>query len=70
MPRTKKNTEPAKSLLQLEQELEEILEKLEREDLDLETSFLYYQKGIELLKQCNTAVDMVEKQLIILEENE
>ena len=68
MPRAKKNVEEAKSLVELERELEDILMQLEREELDLETSFALYQKGMQLLKQCNAAVDTVEKQLIILEE--
>ena len=68
MPRGKKNVEEAKSLVELERELESILMQLEQDELDLETSFALYQKGMQLLKQCNAAVDTVEKQLIILEE--
>ena len=68
MPRAKKNVEDAKSLVELERELEAILMQLEQDELDLETSFVLYQKGMQLLKQCNAAVDTVEKQLIILEE--
>ena len=68
MPRAKKNIEEAKSLAELERELEAILMQLEQDELDLETSFALYQKGMQLLKQCNAAVDTVEKQLIILEE--
>ena len=70
MPRAKKNAEDAKSLVELERELEAILMQLEQDELDLETSFTLYQKGMQLLKQCNAAVDTVEKQLIILEEGE
>lgn len=70
MPRAKKNVEDAKSLVELERELEAILMQLEQDELDLETSFTLYQKGMQLLKQCNAAVDTVEKQLIILEEGE
>ena len=70
MPRAKKNVEEAKSLVELERELEAILMQLEQDELDLETSFALYQKGMQLLKQCNAAVDTVEKQLIILEEGE
>ena len=70
MPRAKKNVEETKSLVELERELEAILMQLEQEELDLETSFALYQKGMQLLKQCNAAVDTVEKQLVILEEGE
>ena len=68
MPRAKKNPEETKNLATLERELEEILGQLEQDELDLETSFALYQKGMQLLKQCNAAVDGVEKKLIILEE--
>ena len=47
---------------------EEILAKLEDEEIGLEASFQLYQEGMKLLKSCNAAVDKVEKKLIILEE--
>ena len=43
--------------------------KLEGEDVNLEESFRLYQKGMELLKQCNTVIDAVEKKVLILDEN-
>ena len=49
-------------------ELQEILEKLEDEELGLEASFQLYQEGKKLLKYCNTVIDKVEKKLIVLEE--
>lgn len=48
--------------------LDAIMEKLEQEKISLEDSFLLYQQGMKLLKQCNDSIDRVEKQLIILEE--
>jgi len=50
-------------------ELNEIISKLEAEDISLEDSFSMYQKGMKLLKVCNDSIDKVEKQLIILGEN-
>lgn len=50
-------------------ELNEIINQLENEDVTLEESFSLYQKGVELLKYCNNSIDKVEKQLIILGEN-
>lgn len=47
-------------------ELNEIIKKLESEDISLEDSFSLYQEGIKLLKSCNDSIDKVEKQLIIL----
>lgn len=53
-----------KSFLQLN----EIIKKLESEEISLEDSFSLYQEGIKLLKSCNDSIDKVEKQLIVLGE--
>lgn len=61
----------AKEMKTLEQSMEElqiILEKLEDENIGLEESFRLYQDGMKLLKNCNAAIDKVEKKLMILEE--
>ena len=52
------------------EELNEIIGKLEKEDITLEESFYLYQEGMKLLKYCNNSIDRVEKQLIIIGENE
>ena len=52
------------------EELNEIIGKLEKEDITLEDSFHLYQEGMKLLKYCNNSIDKVEKQLIIMGENE
>ena len=49
-------------------ELEKIVEKLEDEEITLEESFKLYQNGMKLLKKCNTAIDKVEKELIVISE--
>lgn len=49
-------------------ELNEIIKKLESEEISLEDSFSLYQEGIKLLKSCNDSIDKVEKQLIVLGE--
>jgi exodeoxyribonuclease VII small subunit len=60
-----------KSLEVAFEDLNKIIGNLEKEDISLEDSFKLYQEGIVLLKHCNTALDKVEKQLIVLgEENE
>ena len=51
------------------QELEQVMEELSGADISLEQSFSLYKKGMDLLLQCNQAIDKVEKELIILEEN-
>jgi len=49
-------------------ELNEIINKLEKEEISLEESFSLYQEGMQLLKYCNNSIDKVEKQLIVLGE--
>ncbi len=61
-------SEDKKSLETAFGELEEILAKLEEEDITLEESFALYQEGMKMLKYCNNSIDKVEKQLIVLGE--
>ena len=55
--------------MQLE-ELEKVLEQLEDETTPLETSFSLYERGMALVKEINSRIDKVEKQMIILEGQE
>lgn len=48
--------------------LEEIVGKLEDEEISLEESFKLYQEGVKLLQKCNTAIDKVEKELVVISE--
>ncbi len=48
--------------------LEEIIERMEHEDLSLEDSFKAYEEGMRIVISCNEQIDKVEKQLIILNE--
>ncbi len=50
-------------------QLDEIVEKLEAEDVSLEDSFALYHKGMDLLKVCNEKIDTIEKKMMILDEN-
>lgn len=52
------------------EQLESVMEELEKEEISLEDSFRLYQEGMKLLKECNDSIDKVEKQLIILEEGQ
>lgn len=68
---TKKSAEKAgqkRTLEELFRELETITGELEAQELPLEDAFAKYRRGMELLKECNAAVDTVEKELQILEE--
>ena len=55
-------------LEELFQNLEEVIGKLEGEDVNLEESFRLYQEGMELLKQCNARIEHVEKQMLAIDE--
>lgn len=49
--------------------LEETVSALEQEDISLEKSFQIYKEGMDLLKKCNQAIDKVEKQVLVLNED-
>lgn len=51
------------------EKLEETVAALEQEDISLEESFQLYKSGMELLKKCNQSIDMVEKKVLVLNEN-
>jgi exodeoxyribonuclease VII small subunit len=51
-------------------ELEEIVQKLEKGDLPLEESIEYFQRGIELSRECTKKLDEIEKRITVLIENE
>lgn len=46
--------------------LEEILERMEDEDIGLEESFKLYEEGLLLAKNVNAGIDRVEKRMEIL----
>ena len=50
-------------------ELEGIVERLESRGISLEDSFSIYQKGMELLRQCSSKIDTVEKKMLKINEN-
>lgn len=49
--------------------IENIMEKLQSDELPLEDSFNLYKEGMELINHCNEVIDDVEKQIIILNSN-
>ena len=49
--------------------LEEILEKLEKDEIPLEKAFSLYQQGMEILRKCDARLDEVEKKVQILDED-
>lgn len=50
-------------------QLEEMIEKLEDKEIGLEESFVLYERGMKLLKQCNDQIDKVEKKVMVMNQN-
>ncbi len=50
--------------------LEGIIEKLEQDDISLEASFTCYNDGMNLLKQCNSEIEKIEKKVLKISEGE
>lgn len=48
--------------------LEETIEQLESDELPLEEAFAAYRAGMDILKQCSSQIDRVEKQVMKLNE--
>jgi exodeoxyribonuclease VII small subunit len=65
--KTQKENSP--SLEDLFQNLDEVISRLEGEEVSLEESFQLYQEGMNMLKQCNATIDTVEKKVQILDED-
>ena len=58
--------EQEQTLEEVFKELEEIIEKMQQREVSLEDSFRLYEQGIQRLKQCNSKIDYVEKQMLLL----
>ena len=50
------------------EELNELLTKMDSDQISLEDSFKLYQEGVQLVRYCNEKIDKVEKQMMILNE--
>ncbi len=46
--------------------LQEILSRMDDEEVSLEESFQCYEKGMKLIRYCNDTIDAVEKKVKIL----
>ncbi|MDR1017735.1 MAG: exodeoxyribonuclease VII small subunit [Lachnospiraceae bacterium] len=47
-------------------ELDNIVSKMDDDEISLEEQFKLYESGIKLVKECNTSIDKVEKQMEVL----
>ncbi|MBE5939039.1 MAG: exodeoxyribonuclease VII small subunit [Lachnospiraceae bacterium] len=47
-----------------------VIETLDKEGITLEESFAKYDEGMKLIKECKEKLDMYEKKLIMINEEE
>ena len=57
------------NLEEMFKDLEELIGKMENEEITLEQTFDLYNNGMELLKKCNLSIDEVEKKVLVIDEN-
>jgi len=60
------NIKEERTLQEMLQTLEGQIRALESEDISLEDSFLVYEQGMKLIKECNDKIDRVEKKVLEL----
>lgn len=61
--------EQALSLEEAFVQIEEVIGRLEAEEITLEQSFAEYNRGMALLAQCNETIDRVEKKVLKINED-
>ncbi len=54
------------SLEELFEKVEGLLGNMEKQDVSLEDSFVFYEQGIKYLQQCQEKIDLVEKKMQVL----
>ena len=60
---------PALSLEAAFAQIEDVIVRLEDEEITLEESFEEYHRGMELLRYCNEKIDRVEKKVLKINED-
>ena len=68
----KKEENKAERALSLEDafaQVEEVISRLETEEITLEESFAAYNQGMALLAKCNETIDQVEKKVLKVNED-
>lgn len=60
------NNREERTLQEMLKTLDEQIRALESEDISLEDSFLVYEQGMKLIKECNDKIDRVEKKVFEL----
>lgn len=54
------------SLEEVLAKLEDTVEKLQQDEISLEESFQLYKQGMDYVKVCSETIDMVEKKVLML----
>jgi len=67
--KTESREEESFSLEQAFEQLEDVIERMQDNEISLEDAFLEYEQGMKLLKKCNEAIDRVEKQVLKISES-
>ncbi len=57
------------SLEEAFQQIEDVIARLETEEITLEQSFQEYNRGMLLLQKCNETIDQVEKKVLQINED-
>lgn len=61
--------EQSLSLEETFEQIEEVIARLEAEEITLEESFQEYNRGMKLLQHCNATIDQVEKKVLQINED-
>lgn len=72
MAKKKEETDKKEQVLSLEEafaQIEDVIAKLETEEITLEESFAQYHRGMALLAHCNETIDRVEKKVLKINED-
>ena len=60
--------ENKKNIEQNFNEVEKIIEAMQKEDVTLDESFKLYNQGLKIIKDCNQQIETIEKQIKIINE--
>lgn len=52
------------------EQLEVILKEMQSQEVTLDKSFELYNQGLKLVQECNSQIDMIEKKMKVIEEDQ
>lgn len=64
-----KKEETGLPLEQAFEQLEDVIERLQDNEISLEDAFKEYEQGMQLLKYCSESIDRVEKKVLKISES-